>query len=39
MLTPKKVKHRKWHKGKSKGKESRGTILSFGSFALISLST
>jgi len=36
MLTPKKVKHRKWQKGrrKSKGKETRGTKISFGSFGL-----
>jgi large subunit ribosomal protein L16 len=37
MLTPRKVKHRKWHRGKSKGKESRGTNLDFGSFGLMSL--
>ena len=36
---PKKVKHRKWHKGRSKGIESRGTELSFGSFGLKSLET
>lgn len=36
MLTPKKVKHRKWHKGRSKNRqtETRGTKLSFGSFGL-----
>lgn len=36
MLMPKKVKHRKWHKGKRRGlgKESRATALAFGSFAL-----
>ncbi|HUV81054.1 MAG TPA: 50S ribosomal protein L16 [Patescibacteria group bacterium] len=39
MLMPKKVKHRKWHKGRSKGKELRGTSLDFGSFALMSLTT
>ena len=37
MLQPKKVKHRKWHKGRSRGIESRGTELSFGSFGLKSL--
>lgn len=37
MLQPKKVKHRKWHKGRSKGVESRGTELAFGSFGLKSL--
>jgi len=32
MLTPKKVKHRKWQKGRSKKREveTRGTKLSFG---------
>lgn len=39
MLQPKKMKHRKWHKGRSKGVESRGTKLSFGSFGLQSLET
>jgi large subunit ribosomal protein L16 len=34
MLTPKKVKHRKWMKGRPKGVEVRGTELSFGSFGL-----
>ncbi len=36
MLFPKKVKHRKWQKGrrKGKGKETRGTYLSFGSYGL-----
>jgi large subunit ribosomal protein L16 len=39
MLEPKKVKHRKWQKGRSKGrlKESRGTWLVFGSFGLQAL--
>lgn len=36
MLAPKKVKHRKWQRGrrKSKGIETRGTELSFGSYGL-----
>jgi len=34
---PKKVKHRKWRKGKSKGTETRATQLAFGSFGLKSL--
>ncbi len=38
ILMPKKVKHRKWQKGRSKGLESRGANLSFGSFGLMSLS-
>lgn len=39
ILIPKKVKHRKWQKGRrrSKGIETRGTALSFGSFGLKSL--
>jgi len=36
---PKKVKHRKWFKGKSKGVETRGTELNFGSFGLKSMDT
>ena len=39
MFEPKKMKHRKWHKGRSKGLERRGSELSFGSFGLKSLST
>lgn len=36
MLIPKKVKHRKWQKGRSKDRrvETRGTTLAFGSFGL-----
>jgi len=37
MLMPKKVKHRKWRKGVSKGIENRGTQLTFGSYGLKSL--
>ena len=36
---PKKVKHRKWHKGVSRGLETRGTEINFGSFGLKSLET
>ena len=36
---PKKVKHRKWHKGRSNGVESRATEINFGSFGLKSLGT
>lgn len=39
MLEPKKLKHRKRQKGRSRGKESRGTELAFGSFGLKALST
>jgi large subunit ribosomal protein L16 len=36
MLVPRKVKHRKWQKGRrrAKGKETRGTELSFGAYGL-----
>jgi large subunit ribosomal protein L16 len=36
MLVPKKVKHRKWQKGRSKKRkvETRGLTLSFGTFGL-----
>jgi len=34
MLYPKKVKHRKWQRGKMKGLASRGTELAFGDFGL-----
>ena len=36
---PKKVKHRKWHKGVSKGVENRATEINFGSFGLKSMDT
>jgi large subunit ribosomal protein L16 len=39
MLIPKRVKHRKWQKGRSKGVETRATELSFGSFGLKSFGT
>ncbi len=34
MLQPKKVKHRKQHKGRMRGKAYRGSSLSFGDFGL-----
>lgn len=36
MLQPKKMKHRKWHKGRRRKREfsSRGTEIAFGTFAL-----
>jgi large subunit ribosomal protein L16 len=37
MLQPRKVKHRKWHRGRTRGVETRGTELSFGSFGLKAL--
>jgi len=41
MLLPKRVKHRKWHKGRrrAKGMECRATELAFGSVGLKNLST
>jgi len=36
---PKKVKHRKWHKGVSRGIETRGCEVNFGSYGLKSLGT
>jgi len=39
ILYPKKVKHRKWQKGRSKGIETRGTEISFGSYGLKALET
>ena len=37
MLYPKKVKHRKWQKGRSRGNETRGTEITFGCFGLKAL--
>ena len=37
ILSPKKLKHRKWQKGRSKGVARRGSDLSFGSYGLKSL--
>jgi len=37
MLMPAKVKFRKHHRGRRKGKEIRGTAIAFGEFALQSL--
>ncbi|MEK7546832.1 MAG: 50S ribosomal protein L16 [Patescibacteria group bacterium] len=36
MLIPKKVKHRKWQKGRSRGrlKEGRGVLINYGEFGL-----
>ena len=39
LLIPRKVKHRKWQRGVSKGIENRATDLVFGSFGLKSLET
>ncbi|OGY46756.1 MAG: 50S ribosomal protein L16 [Candidatus Buchananbacteria bacterium RIFCSPLOWO2_01_FULL_46_12] len=34
MLIPKKVKHRKWQKGRLKGRATAGTNISFGKYGL-----
>ncbi len=34
MLAPKKVKHRKWHKGRVRGLATRTNKISFGSYGL-----
>lgn len=36
-MTPKKVKHRKWHRGRIHGKATRKLDVSFGSYGLKSL--
>ncbi len=37
MLQPKKVKHRKQHKGRIRGKALRGNVISFGDYGLQTL--
>ncbi len=37
MLMPKKMKYRKAHRGKRRGKAFRGSVISFGKFAIKSL--
>lgn len=37
MLQPKKVKHRKQHKGRNRGKAQRGNVISFGDYGLQTL--
>lgn len=37
MLTPKRVKHRKWHRGRIHGVASRKVDISFGQYGLKSL--
>lgn len=39
ILMPRKVKHRKWRKGRAKGIENRATELAFGSYGLKALGT
>jgi large subunit ribosomal protein L16 len=35
MLMPKRVKYRKTHRGRMKGKATRGTTIAFGDYALV----
>ena len=37
MLQPKRMKHRKFHRGKRRGLESRGTAVNFGEYGLQAL--
>lgn len=37
MLMPKRVKHRKQHRGRMAGKAARGNTLSFGDYALVAM--
>ncbi len=37
MLSPKRVKYRKQHKGRNKGFAARGNTVAFGDFGLVSL--
>jgi large subunit ribosomal protein L16 len=39
LLNPKRVKHRKWQKGRSKGIETRGTEIAFGAFGMKCMGT
>ncbi|MBI4415009.1 MAG: 50S ribosomal protein L16 [Candidatus Kerfeldbacteria bacterium] len=39
MLFPKKVKHRKWHKGRVRGAATRKMTIAFGQYGLKSLGT
>ncbi len=39
ILMPRKVKHRKSHKGRSRGNDSRGNEVTFGSFGLMAMGT
>ena len=37
MLMPKRVKHRKMHRGRMKGKATQGNRISFGEFGIVAL--
>lgn len=39
MLFPKKVKHRKWHKGRARGLTKGGAELAFGTYGLKAMET
>lgn len=34
MLTPRKIKHRKWHRAQLRGKATQKTVLNFGDYGL-----
>jgi large subunit ribosomal protein L16 len=37
MLAPKRVKHRKWQKGRNRGKSHRGNTISFGQYGIMAM--
>ncbi|MDI6732574.1 MAG: 50S ribosomal protein L16 [Planctomycetota bacterium] len=39
MLTPKRIKYRKWQRGNLKGAAQRGNYVAFGEYGLLSLET
>ena len=39
MLTPRRVKFRKWHRGRTKGVDNRANQLAFGSYGLKAMDT
>lgn len=39
MLSPRRVKFRKWHRGRSKGMDQKATTLAFGNFGLKCMDT
>jgi large subunit ribosomal protein L16 len=39
MLAPKRIKYRKWHTGRLKGKDETGNKVSFGEFGLMAVTS
>ncbi|MFH1228196.1 MAG: 50S ribosomal protein L16 [Planctomycetota bacterium] len=37
LLMPKRIKYRKWHRGKRKGNATRGNYVAFGDYGLMAL--